>query len=343
MHLLFYSPQSLPSIGGLQYVVHYWAVELAQRGHTVTILSETHAVENGVQMPQLPNGVVYLRNATWWKQVLIMRNTSRVVMFNISLKGLPLWLLARALGGPKLYASHHTALWYDGGAKPFLQRIKQWVANRIASANCACSGYIAAQYHKCRVMYSPVQVPLFSVKNPNIRTREIIFAGRHVSDKGADLLISALGKLYKEGYNLNATIVGSGPVTEALKQQAASLGLLQTGNIIFTGSLSQTDLIKALHTHSIMVVPSRMEPMGMVIAEGLAAGCQMIVARQGGMSEVGGNFCRYFTVNDAASLAKAIREELHHPTMPNPLALHKHLEPFSIGYSVDRLEEWLGD
>jgi glycosyltransferase involved in cell wall biosynthesis len=259
-------------------------------------------------------------------------------MFNVSLKALPLVLLS----GTPFYVSHHTALWYDDGAKPIRQRIKQWVANRLAAANCGCSGYIAAQYRRCTVVYSPVQVALFSAKNPTVRTRDILFAGRHVSDKGADLLIGALGILRKEGYHLKATFVGSGPETASLQQQAQNNGLLQAGGIVFTGSLSQNDLIKALHIHRIMVVPSRMEPMGMVIAEGLAAGCQMIVARQGGMPEVGGHFCRYFTANDTASLAKAIQEELHHPTVPDPILLKKHLGQFSIGYSVDRLEEWLG-
>jgi glycogen synthase len=342
MHLIFYSPQSLPSIGGLQYVVHYWAVELALRGHTITILTDTDDYESGTPIPALPDGVKYLRKAGWWKQVRMMRNASRVVMFNISLKGLPLWVLAKALGGPKLFASHHTALWYDGGAKPIRQRLKQWAANRIAAANCACSAYIAAQYQRCIVVYSPVQVALFGAKKTAVRTRDILFAGRHVSDKGADLLIAALGILYQAGHNLHATFVGSGPETEALQQQAQNLGLLQNNKVVFTGSLSQPDLIRVLHAHRMMVVPSRMEPMGMVIAEGLAAGCQMIVARQGGMPEVGGDFCRYFTASDATSLAMAIQEELRHPTVHEPTMVKKHLEPFSIRYSVDKLEAWLG-
>ena len=41
MNFLFLSPQSLPSIGGLQYVVHYWAEELVRRGHEVVAITDT--------------------------------------------------------------------------------------------------------------------------------------------------------------------------------------------------------------------------------------------------------------------------------------------------------------
>jgi glycosyltransferase involved in cell wall biosynthesis len=333
--LLFYSKDAMPGIGGLQYVIHFWAAELAARGYHITILTETPDTGKGPAMPITPEGVVYRRQWPRWQQYRCMRQADAVIMFNISLKGLPLWILARLTGGPALYATHHTGLWYEGGPRPLRQRLKQWVANNLVTRQCACSAYIAALYRHCRVVYSPAQVQLFVPKGVvPARTGDIIFAGRHVSDKGVDLLLTALHALHALGHKARLTVAGSGPDTAALKNQARALGLLGEAGVVFTGALSQQQLITALQCHGVMVVPSRMEPMGMVVAEGLAAGCTMVVARQGGLPEVGGAFCHYFEPNNAADLCRALQEALTCPIRPDPAALQQHLQQFTVEYSV---------
>jgi len=334
--LLFFSRDALPGIGGLQYVIHFWAVELAARGYRITIITDTPDTDKGPEMPLIPAGVVYLRQLPRWQQYRCMRQANAVIMFNISLKGLPLWLLARVTGGPALFATHHTGLWYEGGPRPLRQRLKQWVANNLVTRQCACSGYIAGLYKNCRIVFSPAQLQLFAPKDTSpVRTGDIIFAGRHVSDKGVDLLLTALHALHGLGHKARLTIAGSGPDTEALQAQA--LGLLGKDGVVFTGALTQLQLVAALQCHRIMVVPSRMEPMGMVVAEGLAAGCTMVVARQGGLPEVGGAFCHYFEPNNATDLCRALQEALTQPLRPDPVALQQHLQQFTVEYSVGQV------
>lgn len=345
MHLLFYSPQSLPSIGGLQYVVHYWAEELSRRGHRVTLLTHTPDPRGEAQA----GSYSVLRNAWWWQQWKAMRRADKVVMFNVSLKGLPLVLLS----GKPLYVTHHTALWYQNGPRPLRQRIKQWVANVLAKGNCACSAYIADLYKKCRVIHSPFRSDLFTRGHLPRIPRSILFVGRLVSDKGVDVLLSAFHRLQYEMGGISLTIVGDGPEKARLAEDSTQWGetdahKLQTANsplptVTFTGSLPQPEVIKMMHTHEIMVVPSRMEPMGMVVAEGLACGCRMVVSNQGGMPEVGGAFCRYFESENAISLATALQEELTNPLQVNQQELNVHLHQFTIGYSANRLQEWLMD
>lgn len=341
--LLFYSRDALPGIGGLQYVIHFWAAELAVRGYRIIILTETPDTDKMAAMPPIPPGVFYRRKLPWWQQYWLMRQADAVIMFNISLKGLPLWLLARATGGPALYATHHTGLWYEGGPRPLRQRLKQWVANTLVTRQCACSAYIAALYRNCRVIYSPAKLQLFQpVSAVSARTGDIIFVGRHVSDKGVDLLLTALHALHEQGHRARLTIAGSGPDTGALQAQARSLGLLEHNCVVFTGVLSQQQLVAALQCHRIMVVPSRMEPMGMVVAEGLAAGCTMVVARQGGLPEVGGSFCHYFEPNNVIDLCGALKEALTCPMRPNPAALQQHLQKFEVEYSVGEFRRLIG-
>lgn len=319
-------------------MVHYWAGALAARGHSITVITNTPDPQG------LAPGGSYgsLRGAGLFAQWKAMRKADRVVMFNVSLKGLPLvWL-----SGKPLYVSHHTGLWYDGGAKPLRQRMKQWVANRLAAGNCACSGYIASLYNCCRVIYSPFRADVFLPGKLPRRQGSVVFAGRLVSDKGVDLLLEAFAQLVRGGHNLTLTIIGDGPDREMLEEKARGAGLLahlpaQGPAVCFMGPLPQPELVAQLQSHEIMVVPSRMEPMGLVVAEGLACGCRMVVSNQGGMPEVGGDFCRYFHSGQANALANAIREELTHPIEIDAGSLQQHLSRFTIPFSADRLEEWL--
>ena len=418
MHILLYSPQTLPSIGGLQYVVHYWAEALCKRGYKVTIISETPEQPNDLSQPHASHppsssddalpppsgggsglpadrqgwGPIILRNIPFLQQVAAMRKADKIIMFNVSLKGMPAWLLS----GKALYLSHHTALWYDGGPRPWQQRLKQWVANHLAKKNCACSGYIASLYQSCEVIYSPFRSDVFTPGNLPRIPGSILFAGRLVSDKGADLLLEACAILKTKGITFSLTIVGDGPDRQKLIALAEQLKLYRSnpsigntdvnpshefgvtsalGNLgptqdfslstkvsiqpvsplaggpggavvpeeaVVPGeAVSQSTLVRLMQTHEVLVVPSRMEPMGMVVAEGLACGCRMVVSNQGGMPEVGGSFCHYFECGNAAALADALETAFTSPLPVNTDDVHAHLHHFTIEHSVAKLEKWL--
>lgn len=356
VHITFYSPQSLPSIGGLQYVVQFWAQGIAALGHRVHIITQSPATTAEEAALHTPD-VFYHRGLSGWQQIRLMRRADRVLMFNVSLKGLPWWVLARLAGGPALYVSHHTALWYEAGPRPWQQRLKQWVANHLVRQQCACSQYIAGLYRHCRVVYSPIQAGVFVPGTVPRPAGHLFFAGRLVSDKGADLLLAAYAALLPQHPGLRLSMVGQGPELALLQQQCASLGLRWVGpealagqpavgqwaanhpdvQVFFWGALPQPALVQHMQQCRVMVVPSRMEPMGMVVAEGLATGCTMVVARQGGLPEVGGAFCHYFQPGSIPDLTRALHEALTQPLQPNPVALQQHLQQFTVGYSVERV------
>jgi glycosyltransferase involved in cell wall biosynthesis len=345
--ILFYSPQSLPSIGGLQYVVHYWAAGLTKKGYAITLLTETEG-DTGHDKLQ-PYRVD--RNAGWWAQVKVIRQAGCLIMFNVSLKGLPAWLMASILsilsgkGVIPLYLSHHTALWYDNGPRPWRQRLKRWIANNLAAKNCACSNYIASLYKNCATIYSPYRNDVFVPGHETPVPGSILFVGRLVSDKGVDLLLQACGILKNQGVSFQLTIAGDGPDRQKLEEftlPPPPRSPRQSGIAVkWSGSVSQSALIQLMQTHQIMVVPSRMEPMGMVVAEGLACGCRMVVSNQGGLPEVGGPFCRYFETGNVESLAATLKVALENPLEIDSAKLENHLEKFTVDYAIRRLEEWI--
>src|SRR2546423_11563028 len=111
------------------------------------------------------------------------------------------------------------------------------------------------------------------------RNKELVFLGRLVSDKGADLLLMSLAKLKAQGLTPKLTVIGTGPEECSLKQQSVRFGI--DGQVSFVGAKIETDLAQLLNEHQIMVVPSRwQEPFGIVALEGIACGC-IVVGSEG--------------------------------------------------------------
>ena len=95
----------------------------------------------------------------------------------------------------------------------------------------------------------------------------VLFVGRLVSYKGVDVLLKAIKKT-----SLKLKIVGGGPLDQELRSLAKSLGVIENGQVEFTGRLSDSDVkshFKACHT---FVLPSVMpsEAFGVVMTEAMA-------------------------------------------------------------------------
>jgi len=332
LQLLLYSPQTLPSVGGLQYVVHYWAAAFAQKGYNVVVVSHTAGAEAFAE----GYGVVVNPPPRMLRQLI--KQATALLMFDVALKALPQWLGT----GTPLFISHQSGLWYPGQRVPLRQRLKRWVANTLAAGHVACSRFIAGYYKNCGVVYNPIRHDIFYAQPATQRQPVVLFAGRLVTDKGVDVLLKAFALLmqYPEGAGLTLHIAGDGPERAALLKLADTLQL--DGRIVWPGMLSQKQLADAMRASAIMVVPSRLEPMGMVAAEGLACGVPMVLSNCGGLPEVGGDFCHYFENGNATDLCRAMRTALTAGLPGNEAQLAAHLQQFTVAYSVGEVGRLIG-
>jgi glycosyltransferase involved in cell wall biosynthesis len=330
--LLMYSPQTLPSVGGLQYVVHYWAAALAQLGYSVVVVSHTAGAEafaEGYKVVVMPSPGMLRR---------LIKQATALLMFDVALKALPQWLGT----GTPLFISHQSGLWYPGQRMPLRQRLKRWVADSLAAGQVACSRFIAGHYKNCGVVYNPIRHDIFYTQPMVQRQPVVLFAGRLVTDKGVDILLRAFAQLlqYPEVDGLTLHIAGDGPEKNALQQLAHTLQL--DGRVLWLGMLSQKQLADAMRASAIMVVPSRLEPMGMVAAEGLACGVPMVLSNCGGLPEVGGSFCYYFENGNATDLCSAMRTALTDGMPGNAAELAAHLQQFTVAHSVELIDRLIG-
>lgn len=151
--------------------------------------------------------------------------------------------------------------------------------------------------------------PLFvaPVKPPPRDIPVIGTLGRLHRNKGIDVMLRAMARLRARGVAVRLKIAGDGPEKAPLQSLAAELGL--THLVDFTGWVDPAAYLPAL---DLFVVPSRVEPFGLVVAEGMAAGVPVIASNIDGPGEIlsGGAFGRLVPPEDAAALADAITDAL---------------------------------
>ena len=114
--------------------------------------------------------------------------------------------------------------------------------------------------------------------------RYLLALGRVVEKKGFDLLLDAFAEIAESHPGLGLVIGGQGSERAGLELKAAALGVKD--RVAFPGSLGRGEVAWAMRNAELFVLPSRIEPFGIVILEALAFGCPVIVSSRGGASEI---------------------------------------------------------
>ncbi len=153
----------------------------------------------------------------------------------------------------------------------------------------------------------------------------LVFVGRLVWVKGADLLIRTMPDVLKTFPQATLTIVGDGPLRRDLRLLAESLAL--TGGVRFTGF--QTNPLPFIRHADVLVIPSRSEAFSNVALESLSLGTPIVATDcPGGMREIARYTKRLrLCPMDAASLARMIQMTVSDPASsertPEPGFLHE--------------------
>ncbi len=144
--------------------------------------------------------------------------------------------------------------------------------------------------------------------------------GRITHEKGIFLLINAATKVIAAlNGQVKFVIIGSGD-TNSLKQQAWNLGIAH--KVVFTGFMSDPELIKFQTIADCAVFPSLYEPFGIVTLESFAARVPVVVSDTGGLPEVVTHAKTGIVtaVNNSESLAAGIIQVLQNPEFGAKLA-----------------------
>jgi len=317
MNILLESRAFYPSVGGLEMMSRGLASAWQNAGHrvrvvTVTPLTGKSELEDLSIDRDPPSGA--MRRHVQWADVFVQSG--------ISLRSLhwPLWM------GTPLVIIHHNLLYggQDTGIRAWLKRR----ATRLG-ANVAVSGPVADTVPGPVVRIPNTFRPVYDQPTAGDDGRVgLLFVGRLVSVKGADLAIEALRRLRERGVDTTLTICGDGPERDALERQARDADL--EGVVTFEGWTEPDELAARYRRAELLLVPSRYEPFGIVALEAIASDCPVVAAETGGLPEAVGDCGLLIAPDDPGALADAVERALRsdvrqdlRAAMPAHVARHR--------------------
>ncbi|MGD8200617.1 glycosyltransferase family 4 protein [Ornithinimicrobium sp. W1679] len=207
------------------------------------------------------------------------------------------------------------------------------VGSRRADALTACSrragddaATVAPRFAGCRVVPNGVDPSQWSV-TPLPESPTFAAWGRHVPQKGLDLLIEAFTRVRAILPDAVLRIGGDGPEHDRLRAMSGP-------GVHLVGPLDRAGVQGLLDQSRVAVVPSRLEPFGIVAVEAMACGRGVVWSTNGGLVDATGGIGWGVDPRDAAALASAMVRA--HETPVEPLAARAHAESLSWGRIAER-------
>lgn len=296
------------------------AEEFVKSGHEVRVVTQTPNASSDQYSYRV------LRRPNWRELIKAVRWSDVVLHNNISLQtAWPLSFIRRPW-----VVVHQTWIRKVDNSIGRQEKLKRW-SLRFAT-QVAISEAVLKDVEGCKtIVGNCYNSDLFRILPGIDRSRDLIFVGRLVSDKGADLAIRAVCQLKDRGTLTNLTIVGKGEDESQLKALASEVA---PGQVHFTGALSGEALVAEINKHKVMVVPSIWkEPFGIVALEGIACGCVVVGSDGGGLKDAIGPCGLTFPNGDIdrlvetleAVLTDALTYESFSSNAPDHLAKHTSL------------------
>jgi glycosyltransferase involved in cell wall biosynthesis len=225
--------------------------------------------------------------------------------------------------------------WYEYlGWKGFAGKLIEQLVAHLTSENVAVSKTTAKNLKNLGLPYDIIIIPngvdLIRIRSISLSPEswDIIFVGRLIMEKHADLLIYAVELLLQEFPDIRVVIIGEGPEFVKIKHLIDETKITQT--IHMCGFYrDHDDLIARLKSSKVFVLPSTREGFGITSLEALACGLPVVTvdhpanAVRDLITENNGFLCSL----SARDLADKIRLALqHHLVMRN--ACTKSAESF---------------
>ena len=205
--------------------------------------------------------------------------------------------LAERYGVPLLISEH--ALWRPWMEdSPRVRRRAVWAARRAAfhlAASRAARDSIAqftGESARLRIVPNVLDEETFHLPDDGVRRdpHRLLFVGLIRRVKGVDVLLQALRRLIDRGRDVRLVVVGDSfyesyrREVEGLRALTADLKL--SDRVEFLGGKPPTEIASEMRRSALLVLPSRRESFGAVLAEALACGTPVVATDCGGPRDI---------------------------------------------------------
>lgn len=329
-----------PHVGGVEQMCRQLAAEYRRRGMGVGVLTNRwprslprHEGVDGVPVHRLAMRVAggsakskLTAAATGWavrRQMMALLRAFRPDVLHVhcvSVNAAYAVAAGAALRVP-LVVTLHGELTMDATRlferEPWARRVLRATLD-AADAVTAVSGQTLAEAERWygrpfgsrgRVVYNGIDPAGAAAAVPWPHPRPYFLAiGRHVPQKGFDVLLRAFATVARDaGWSRDLILAGDGAEHAGLRQLAADLGV--GDRVAFPGRVDHATACRLFAGCDGFVLPSRLEPFGIVNLEAMAAGKAVVATRVGGVPEVvvDGATALLVPADDVGALAAAVR------------------------------------
>jgi glycosyltransferase involved in cell wall biosynthesis len=279
LRVLVITSEAPPIVSGISRSVDHLTTGLRGRGHHVDVLSS-------VQIPRLVLGEIRLSLLILFGPALARRLRKYDV---VNLHGpVPtmsdvVLLLSRVMPAssrPRIVYTHHSALqikgaeWLCGIYDRLHRRLSSRVDLTVTTSRYYADLLGVPGSRPVRVVPWGVDLRAHRLRQRSgLRPLRVLFVGQMRPYKGVEALLAALcGE-----HGIELVLIGSGEHLSEYRLLANGLG---GTNVHFLGRVSDEELLDHYDSSDVIVLPSitKAEAFGLVVLEGMAAGCVPVVS-----------------------------------------------------------------
>ena len=318
MKILISSRSFYPDIGGAENSAEILATEFVKLGNDVKLITQS-TYNKELQHNDKKFDFKVIRKPSFLSKLSLVSWCDVFMHNGISIRDAwpllfikRLWVIRHNGWIRNISSSNGIKLKGIGGSsRGFNVLIKHYITKFAVSISVsnAISNHLKSPSN---VIPNPYRESVFRIIPEISKTRDLVFVGRLVSEKGLQTLLDALIELKNHEFLPNLTVIGQGPEEKNLKIFLNKSGIDK--QVCFLGAKKGEELCRILNQHLIMIVPSLYdEPLGGVALEGIACGCVVIGSAGGGLKDTIGDCGVTFPNGDSKALAEAIKHLLMKP------------------------------
>jgi glycosyltransferase involved in cell wall biosynthesis len=336
LRILEIATEAPPCKGGISRTVGYLVESLRSRGHVVDVLAYP-----GV--PRLRVGEIRL-SSMCLKALRVHRTLNSYDILHIhgatpTLSDVALIMVGAIRRRPPVVYTHHADLDLGSVKWPSHAYNRLHTKLTIVADAIACSTPGAAKKFADRRSKSVIQLGIdlrqFTAGKRKPEAFTVMYVGQFRPWKSVPLLLHAAARIQ----GLKLIIAGTGPEEKNYRRTAARLGL----DVEFHIGVDDDALSHLYQRAHSVVVPStsRLEAFGLVLIEGMAAGCIPIASDLPGVRDVVEPIGFTFPPGDVTALATILRKLRDNPDMVREIGhqARGHASHFSRDQMVSSYEQ----